>query len=379
MTALMPVPNSPAAAAGNPRLERLLAVLVRARGSDLHLQAGSSPRIRVDGRLEKIPGETAISPAELMEFAQTVLGPNALQRLDNAEEIDLSYVSEDARFRTHVYRQSGTLAVTFRNVPTNVPSFDALNLPPAVERLAKEQRGLVIVTGPTGCGKTTTLAAMIDHINRTRDCHIVTIEDPIEVVHRPDRAEISQREIGVDTRDYPAAMRAAMRQDPDVILVGEMRDLETVAAAIHAAETGHLVLSTLHTTDAVETISRIVDFFPPHQQHQVRVSLATTLKGVIGQRLVPTAYTQGRVPAVEILVANGRVQQCILDPDRQGDIAEIISRGEYYGMTTFDQSLARLVADRVIDVPTALMNATSPHDLQLLLHNNGIQEHAPAT
>ena len=359
----------------NPRLESLLGLVVRQRGSDLHLQAGSSPRIRVDGRLEKVAGETSLNNEELSAFASSMLRADAIDRLQRGEEVDISYQAEDiGRFRVHVYRQAGGLAMTFRHVTSKVPSFAQLNLPATVERLSQEQRGLVLVTGPTGAGKTTTLAAMIAHINATRDCHVVTIEDPIEVVHRPDRAEISQREIGVDTRDFPSAMRAAMRQDPDVILVGEMRDVETVSAAIHAAETGHLVLSTLHTSDAVETITRIVDFFPPHQQHQVRVSLATTLKGVIGQRLVPTSYTTGRVPAVEIMIANGRVQQCILDPDRHSDISEIIMRGEYYGMTTFDQSLARLCADRVIDVPTALAHSSNPHDLQLLLHSNGVEE-----
>ncbi|HVM09542.1 MAG TPA: PilT/PilU family type 4a pilus ATPase [Acidimicrobiales bacterium] len=359
----------------NPRLARLLALVVSARGSDLHLQSGSSPRVRVDGRLEKVAGESPLGAQELSDFARGILRPEAVDKLEQGEEVDVSYQDDEVgRFRVHVYRQAGGLAMTFRHVTSKVPSFVQLNLPPTVERLAQEQRGLVLVTGPTGSGKTTTLAAMIAHINRTRDCHVVTIEDPIEVVHRPDRAEISQREIGVDTKDFPSAMRAAMRQDPDVILVGEMRDLETVSAAIHAAETGHLVLSTLHTSDAVETVTRIVDFFPPHQHHQVRMSLASTLKGVIGQRLVPTSYTPGRVPAVEILIANGRVQQCVLDPDRHGDISEIIARGEYYGMTTFDQSLARLCAERVIDVPTALAHASNPHDLQLLLHNNGVEE-----
>jgi twitching motility protein PilT len=359
----------------NPRLESLLGLVVSQRGSDLHLQAGSSPRIRVDGRLEKVPGEVALTNDELSTFASAMLRADAIDRLQRGEEVDVSYQAEEAgRFRVHVYRQAGGLAMTMRHVTSDVPSFAQLNLPPTVERLSQEQRGLVLVTGPTGAGKTTTLAAMVAHINATRDCHVVTIEDPIEVVHRPDRAEISQREIGVDTRDFPSAMRAAMRQDPDVILVGEMRDVETVSSAIHAAETGHLVLSTLHTSDAVETITRIIDFFPPHQQHQVRVSLATTLKGVIGQRLVPTSYASGRVPAVEIMIANGRVQQCILDPDRHSDIGEIITRGEYYGMTTFDQSLARLCAERIIDVPTALAHASNPHDLQLLLHNNGVEE-----
>jgi twitching motility protein PilT len=320
------------------RLEGLFEKLRDLRGSDLHLQAGNCPRVRVDA-------------------------------IESGREVDLAYYHPElGRFRVHVFLQSGTIAMSFRHVPASVPSFADLGLPPAVRNLADEQRGLVLVTGPTGSGKTTTLAAMVDHINRTRECHVVTIEDPIEFVHRGQLAEVSQREVGVDTRDFPSAMRSAMRQDPDVILVGEMRDAETVAAAIHAAETGHLVLSTLHTTDVAETVSRIVDFFPPHQHHQVRVSLAASLRGVVGQRLVPLAHIPGRVPALEILIANGRVQQCILDPERHRDLGEILAGGDFYGMTTFDQSLARLCARQMIDVDAALRASSNPHDLKLLLH-----------
>ena len=298
-----------------------------------------------------------------------ISGDEELDGLAAGIEVDVAHFDEElGRFRVHVFLQSGTIALTFRHIPDRVPSFTELGLPPSVRQLAEESRGLVLVTGPTGSGKTTTLASMIDHINRTRECHVVTIEDPIEFVHRGELAEVSQREVGIDTKDFPSAMRSAMRQDPDVILVGEMRDAETVAAAIHAAETGHLVLSTLHTTDVTETVSRIVDFFPPHQQHQVRVSLASSLRGVIGQRLVPMAHVRGRVPALEVLIANGRVQQCILDPERQRDLAEILAAGDFYGMTTFDQSLARLVARRMIEMDTAIRAASSPHDLKLLLH-----------
>src|SRR5581483_8673777 len=244
--------------------------------------------------------------------------------------------------------------------------------PEVVARLANEQRGLVLVTGPTGSGKTTTLAAMIDHINRSREVHIVTIEDPIEVLHRDNLAEISQREIGFDTRDFATAMRAAMRQDPDVILVGEMRDQETVAAALSAAETGHLVFSTLHTIDATETVNRIVDFFPPHQQNQIRVALAGALKGTICQRLVPTADGSARVAALEVMVVNGRVQQCIVDPQRTGDIHEIVADGEYYGMQTFDQALVRLYEEGKIDLRGAMMTASNPHDLKVMLQSRGL-------
>jgi twitching motility protein PilT len=351
------------------RLESLFEKLREMRGSDLHLQAGSCPRIRVDGLLRKLPGELALTAHDTDRLARHLISEEDVDAVESGREADLAYYDPElGRFRVHVFLQSGTIAMSFRHVPSKVPSFDELGLPPTVRKLSEEQRGLVLVTGPTGSGKTTTLASMVDHINRTRECHIVTIEDPIEFVHRGQLAEISQREIGVDTRDFPSAMRAAMRQDPDVILVGEMRDAETVAAAIHAAETGHLVLSTLHTTDVTETVSRIVDFFPPHHHHQVRVSLAAGLRGVIGQRLVPLAHLPGRVPALEILVANGRVQQCILDPERHRDLGEILAAGDFYGMTTFDQSLARLCSQQLIDTDVALRASSNPHDLKLLLH-----------
>jgi twitching motility protein PilT len=247
-----------------------------------------------------------------------------------------------------------------------------LGLPEAVTRLSEEMRGLVLVTGPTGSGKTTSLAAMVDHINHTRMCHIVTIEDPVEYLHNDDQAAIDQREIGFDTDSFAAAMRVVLRQDPDVILVGEMRDMETVSAALTAAETGHLVFSTLHTINATETINRIVDFFPPHQQSQTRVSLSGSLKGIICQRLIPTADNQSRVPVLEILVMNGRIQQAILDPLQTGDIEGIVAEGEYYGMTTFDQSLASLIQAGTIELAEAMATATNPHDLKVLLERRGI-------
>jgi twitching motility protein PilT len=249
---------------------------------------------------------------------------------------------------------------------------DDLGLPIVLARLANEPRGLVLVTGPTGSGKTTTLAAMIDHINSTREVHVVTIEDPIEVLHNDQLASIEQREIGVDTASFSSAMRAAMRQDPDVILVGEMRDEETVAAALSAAETGHLVLSTLHTIDATETVNRIVDFFPPHKQKQVRLALAGALKGIVCQRLVPRADKEGRVAALEVMVANGRIAQCIAEPQLGGDISEIIADGEYYGMQTFDQHLAKLVEQGVVDMEGASLGATNLHDLRVALNRKGV-------
>ncbi len=247
-----------------------------------------------------------------------------------------------------------------------------LGLPEVVARLADEERGLILVTGPTGSGKTTTLAAIVEHINRSRPCHIITIEDPVEILHRDKMASIEQREIGIDTKDFASALRAAMRQDPDVILVGEMRDLETVQAALTAAETGHLVLSTLHTTDATESINRIIDFFAPYQQKQARIALASVLRGTIGQRLVRTIDGQGRVAAAEIMVPNGRVQQCITDPEHTDGIREIIEEGDYYGMQTFDQSIVHLFEAGVIALKEALLAATNPHDLRVVLQNKGL-------
>jgi twitching motility protein PilT len=279
-------------------LDRLLRAMEDLDASDLHVKAGSPPRIRVHGDLRKLEGEERLTNEVTAEMAAAIMRDDVAEQFSVRNEADFAYaIPGTGRFRVNVFRQRGSVAMIFRRVRTSAASFDQLNLPDVVGRLASEHRGLVLVTGPTGSGKTTTLAAMIDHINQTREVHIVTIEDPIEVLHRDNLAEINQREIGFDTRDFATAMRAAMRQDPDVILVGEMRDQETVAAALSAAETGHLVFSTLHTIDATETVNRIVDFFPPHQQNQIRVALAGALKGTICQRLVPTADGKGRVPA----------------------------------------------------------------------------------
>ncbi len=271
--------------------------------------------------------------------------PAILRPSRNEHEVDFAYALHGTgRFRVNAYYQRSSVALAMRRVRPNAATVEELGLPEVVDQLAEEQRGLVLVTGPTGSGKTTTLAAMVDHINHIRSCHIVTIEDPIEYLHTDDLAAIDQREVGFDTNSFSSAMRVVLRQDPDVILVGEMRDAETVSAALTAAETGHLVLSTLHTINATETINRIVDFFPPYQQTQVRVSLAGSLKGIICQRLLATADGKNRVPAVEVLVVNGRIQQAIIDPLITGDIEEIVADGEYYGMLTFDQSLVGLVA-----------------------------------
>jgi twitching motility protein PilT len=275
------------------------------------------------------------------------------------------------RFRVHAFRQRGSVSVVLRLTRVGSPSFEELGLPPICRSLSDQPRGLILVTGPTGSGKTTTLAAMIDHINHTRPGHIVTVEDPIEVVH-PDRlAAINQREVGLDTPDFITALRAAMREDPDIILIGEMRDTETVQAALQAAETGHLVLATLHTIDATESINRIVDFFPPYQQQQVRVTLAGSLRGILCQRLVQRK-NGGRVPAIEVLVNNGRIAERILEPVRTSEIEQIVAEGAFYGMQTFDQALLVLVQEEEVEVQEALEHSTNRHDFQLALEQNGI-------
>ena len=355
-------------------LDRFLRALVDSRGSDLHVKAGAPPRMRVNGTLRRIDGEADLTPEQTAAMAAEIMPAKAQARFADGYDADFAHmIAGLGRFRVNAFRQRGTVAMIFRHVRSATPSFDELGLPEVVGRLALEHRGLLLVTGPTGSGKTTTLAAMIDHINKHRECNIVTIEDPIEVLHDDHLASVNQREIGVDAGDFPSAMRAAMRQDPDVILVGEMRDEETVAAALSAAETGHLVLSTLHTIDAAETINRIVDFFPPHQQHQIRVALAGSIKGTVCQRLVPTADGNGRVPALEVMVANGRIQQVILDPSLTGEMHEIIADGEYYGMQTFDQSLVKLLESGAIDLRSAMAAASRPHDLKVML-----QQRVPA-
>ncbi|HEX7169060.1 MAG TPA: PilT/PilU family type 4a pilus ATPase [Acidimicrobiales bacterium] len=357
----------------HPLLDEMLHRLADAEGSDLHVKVGSCPRIRVHGALRVLEGFPQVTPEITAEMAGAIMRDDVAEVFELKNDADFAYaVPHLGRFRVNAFRQRGTVGLIFRRVGTSAASFSELGLPEVVARLASEHRGLVLVTGPTGSGKTTTLAAMIDYINDTRECHIVTIEDPIEVLHRDKLASINQREVGFDTDNFANAMRAAMRQDPDVIFVGEMRDQETVAAALSAAETGHLVLSTLHTIDATETINRIVDFFPPHQQHQIRVALAGSLKGTLCQRLVQTADGEGRVAALEVMVINGRIQQCILDPVKGGEIHEIISDGEYYGMQTFDQALAKLYEQGQIDIRGAMTAASSPHDLKVMLQQKGL-------
>ena len=355
------------------RLDALLAALAERDGSDLHIKGEAPPRIRVNGALRRLDGEPELLPPLVAEMAAAIMRPNVAEQFERRNEADFAYsVDGVGRFRVNAFRQRGSVAMIFRLVRSSPPTIEELGLPQVVARLAAEPRGLVLVTGPTGSGKTTTLASMIDHINRAREVHIVTIEDPIEVLHQDHMASVNQREIGVDTDGFAPAMRAAMRQDPDVILVGEMRDEETVAAALSAAETGHLVLSTLHTTDAAETINRVIDFFPPHKQRQVRLTLAGSIKGTICQRLVPTADGKGRVAVLEVMVANGRIQQCIAEPQLGEELNEIIADGEYYGMQSFDQHLVKLFEQGVIDMRGAALGASNLHDLRVMLQRRGL-------
>ena len=355
------------------RLEDLLRFLVERRGSDLHLKVGSPPRVRVDGHLQPAPFD-APSAADVERLAFALLPPARADEFEATNEADFALDRPGVgRFRVNVYRQRGTVALVLRAVAPGIPSFGSLGLPTVVQTLAEERRGLVLVTGPTGSGKTTTIASMIDHINATRSVNIVTIEDPIEVLHPDKQSIVSQREIGADTEGFAQAMRRVLRQDPDVIFVGEMRDPETVWAALAAAETGHLVLSTLHTADTAETVNRIVDFFPAHQHKQVRLSLATSLRGIVSQRLVERADGSGRAPAVEVLVNTGRIADRVVDPDAPGEsLRELVAAGDYYGMQTFDQALLRLYADGVVTLRDALATATNPSDLRVALQQAGL-------
>jgi twitching motility protein PilT len=355
-------------------IDQALCALVACDGSDLHLKVGSVPLVRVDGELGPLSYDDwpVLEAADTEEALRQLVGNSArMEEFDAESEIDLSHeIPGVARFRINAFRQRGGVSIVARAIPHRVRTIEELALPSVIASLADEPRGIVLVTGTTGSGKSTTLAAMIHHINLTRSAHIVTIEDPIEFVHRDLRSVISQREVGVDTASFKRALRRVLRQDPDVILIGEMRDEETVATALSAAETGHLVLSTIHTVDAPESINRMLDFFPPYQHGQVRSMLAGTLRGVISQRLVPAAGG-GRIAACEVLRTTGRVRDMILDPTQTGGLSSVIAEGGYYGMQTFDQALyAHVVAGRVT-VDDALTVASSPHDFKLLLDAEG--------
>jgi twitching motility protein PilT len=348
-------------------LNDILRVAVKGNASDIHLKAGLPPMFRVDGALVPLKNGERLMPDWLANVAMAVMTPGQRETFDTRHEVDLAYsIPGVGRFRVNMFQQRGTLGAVFRVIPFGVKTIQQLNLPKVVEGVSMEHRGLILVTGTTGSGKSTTLAAMIDHINSNRTCHIMTIEDPIEFLIRDKRSIVNQREIGVDSTSFASALRAALRQDPDVILVGEMRDFETIETALTAAETGHLVMSTLHTIDATETITRIVSVFPPHQQPQIRLQLATIIKGIISQRLVPRADGKGRVPALEVLVSTGRIRECIADKERTKEIPDAIAKGyTTYGMQTFDQSLMAHVKNGLVSYEEALRHVSNPDDFAL--------------
>ena len=348
-------------------LDRVLQAARQLGASDVHLKVGLPPIFRIKGDLRTVRDVPPLSRDVVQTFALDMMNERQREIFETAWDVDLAYATTDGvRYRVNVFQQRGNVGMVMRLIPPEVPPFEKLNLPKAVLDLADNERGLVLVTGITGSGKSTTLAAMVDSINARRACHIVTVEDPIEYAFKDKRSVINQREIGFDTLSFGKALRAALRQDPDVILVGEMRDLETIEIAITAAETGHLVLSTLHTLDAVETVNRVVSVYPPHQQHQARLQLAGVLKGVMSQRLVPRADGKGMIPAVEVLINTARVRELISDPKRTREIHDAITTGrDPYGMISFDQSLMDLVRRKLVTYEEALSQATNADDFAL--------------
>jgi twitching motility protein PilT len=354
-------------------LHEILRAAIRSDASDVLLKPGGPPGVRVGGDLLPLPDAEPMTHDAVQAAVDMILDDFHRKRFATDLQADLAYETPElGRFRVNVFRQRGELSVVIRVIPGRIRSFDELNLPPVVERIADERRGLVLVTGTTGSGKSTTLAAMIDHINQTRHAHIITIEDPIEYTHADQMSYVNQREVGYDAVSFASALKAALRQNPDVILVGEMRDLETIETAILAAETGHLVMSTLHTLDAPETVTRAISTFPEHQRDQARLILASVLRGIVSQRLIPRANTLGMVPAVEVLVSTARVREYVADKQKLRDLREVIAQGHTtYGMQTFDQSLMALLKQGLITRDEALKNASNPADFELKLRGIG--------
>jgi twitching motility protein PilT len=347
----------------------LLKIATERKASDLHLKVGSHPVIRVNGKLIPLAELTRLTQEDTIAMAFSIMSGRQKQKFKDHFEIDIAYsVPGLGRFRVNIFQQRGTVGLVLRVIPAKILSFKELLLPPVIETISNEVRGLILVTGTTGSGKSTSLAAMIDYINSTRTEHIMTIEDPIEFLHRDKKSLVNQREVEVDTKGFAGALRSALRQDPDVILVGEMRDYETIETALTAAETGHLVLSTLHTLDATETVNRIISVFPPHQQKQIRLQLAAVLKAVISQRLLPRADDRGRVPAIEVLRATGYIRDCIENKEKTKLIRDAIAAGtSQYGMQTFDQSIYTLYKRELITMEEALRRATNPDEFKLKL------------
>jgi len=353
-------------------IDAVLRTLVEREGSDLHLKVPSPPVLRIHGDLTPLTDHGPLTPEDTEKALRDIASATAVAEFEESGEADFAHaIAGVSRFRVNAFRQRGSVSIVCRAIPYGIRSIWELGLPDVVRQLADQPRGIILVTGTTGSGKSTTLAAMIDHINSSRSRHVVTLEDPIEYLHRDKLSIINQREVGQDTESFARAMRRVLRQDPDVILIGEMRDEETVRTALAAAETGHLVLSTLHTLDASETINRIIDFFPPHLQQQARVMLASTLRGAVSQRLVPRIDGNGRVAVCEVMVVTGRVQDLILNPQETGRITEVIAEGSYYGMQTFDQALLTHVVAQNISEETAFEVASSAHDFKLMLAAQG--------
>ena len=359
-------------------IDDLLRRAVENKASDLHLKVGNHPYLRVDGILSPIADVPRVTPEEMLSMAFSMMTNRQKQKFKETAELDMAYgVAGLGRFRVNVFQQRGNVGMVLRVIPTKIRTIEELNLPTVIDKICEEQRGLVLVTGTTGSGKSTTLAGMIDRINSLRPEHIITIEDPIEYLHRDKKGFINQREVEVDTSTFSTALRAALRQDPDVILVGEMRDLETISTALLAAETGHLVLSTLHTLDATETIQRIIAVFPPPEQKQIRLQLASTLKAVVSQRLIRRSDGIGRVPAVEVLVATGYIRDCIINPDKTRLIRDALAAGtSQYGMQTFDQSIFELYTHNLITLEEAMLRASNPDEFKLRIQ--GIRSAADA-
>lgn len=351
------------------RIDDLLRMAMSFGSSDLHLRAGSTPVIRVNGELMPLSGAARLNQDETLEMAFSMMSNRQKQHFKEVYEVDIGYsVSGLGRFRVNIFQQRNSIGIVARVISDEIRDFARLGLPPVLNTIADERRGLILVTGTTGSGKSTTLAAVVDHINEKRNCHIVTIEDPIEFLHKDKESFITQREVDVDTRSFAEALRGSLRQDPDVILVGEMRDLETIETALVAAETGHLVLSTLHTLDAQETLTRIISAFPPYQQKSIRIQLAGLLKAVVSQRLMKSVKTGSRVPAVEVLISTPLIRDYILHEDKTSSIRDVIAAGtSQYGMQTFDQSLFYLYQSGMISLEEALRGATNPDEFRLRL------------
>jgi twitching motility protein PilT len=346
--------------------EILLEALTKG-ASDVHVKIGQPPIVRIDGQLKAMEGSKPYNYNEVNQMALGIMNEWQKERFLREKEVDMGYeIHGLGRFRVNIYQQRGKIRIALRIVPYQIKGLQELNLPNVIDKISMENRGLILVTGTTGSGKSTTLASMIDIINSRKTCHVLTIEDPIEFVHDDKRAIVDQREVGSDTGTFANALRSALRQDPDVILIGEMRDFETIETALTAAETGHLVMSTLHTIDAKETVTRIISTFPPYHQRQVRMQLAGVIKGIVSQRLVPKADGVGRVPAVEILVSTARIRECIIEKEKTAEIQDAIAKGyTSYGMQTFDQSLMALLKRGLISYDEALRQSTNPDDFAL--------------